>query len=159
MFHINISFTYFPGEIIFSKWTDFRELRANHQKISANSQFTEHFLARKLSEISVFYTVCCFYNIQWTHFLTIVIGCGSSTLRTKSWERLSVFKQFKFILQVPFSRTSNISNELPLTMCACQLQQSYFQIIMHFLFNVYYLQCFILENNIRTFTVIDDVQK
>ena len=66
---------------------------------------------------------------------------------------------FKMILQVPFSRTRNISSKFPLTLCACQLQQFHFQIIMYFLFNVYYLQCFILENNIRTFTVIDGVQK
>ena len=39
------------------------------------------------------------------------------------------------------------------------LHQFYFQIIMHFFYNVYYLQRLLLENKLRTFTVIDDAQK
>ena len=117
-----INFTYFLDEVVFHKQTVSKEFRANCPKISANSQFMESFLARKLGEASVFYTACYFYHIQWTHFLTTGIGYGSSTLGTQSWERtpnikyLNLFYEFLFLGQGVFCL---LQNELPITLCAC----------------------------------------
>ena len=115
-----INFTYFPGEVISRKRTVSRVSGESHENLCEQLAYRKSPSKKIRENYSIFYTVCCFFNIWWTRFLPAGIRCSSSTLQTESSERnsngLNLFSKFLFLGQGIFFL---LLNEVPFTTYAC----------------------------------------